>query len=64
MKIIRVDFENSFTTKLIFQDGNTGYEINVYSWEADTIEQAIKSMTWDQIKAFKNYSGTRTIKEE
>jgi hypothetical protein len=64
MKIIREDFENSFQTLLIFQDGNQSQEIHVYSWEADAIEQSIQAMSWTQITAFKDYKGIRTIKEQ
>ena len=64
MKIIREDKEKSFETKLIFQDGNEANEIMVYTWEADGIEEAISSMSWEQIKAYKNIDGIKTIKEE
>ena len=64
MKIIREDLENSFETKLIFQDGNESNEILVYTWEADGIEEAISSMSWEQIKAYKKVKGIKTIKEE
>ena len=64
MKIIREDKEKSFETKLIFQDGNEANEIMVYTWEADTIETAIKSMPWKKIKDYKKVKGIKTIKEE
>jgi hypothetical protein len=64
MKIIREDLEKSFDTLLIFQDGNEANEIHVYSWEADTIETALKTMSWKQIKDYKEVKGIKTIKEE
>jgi len=64
MKITREDFKDSFQTLLIFQDGNKAQEINVYSWEADQIEQALKSMSWESITALKDYTGKKVIKKE
>jgi hypothetical protein len=36
----------------------------VYTWEADTIETAIKSMPWKKIKDYKKVKGIKTIIEE
>jgi len=64
MKITREDFKDSFQTLLIFQDDNKAQEIHVYSWEADKIEQALKSMSWESITALKDYKGKKVIKKE
>ena len=64
MKIIREDKEKTFETKLIFQDGNEANEIMVYTWEAHTIETALKSMSWKKIKDYKKVKGIKTIKQE
>ena len=59
----REDFEGSFMTTLTFTDGNEGQEIQVYVWEANAIETALKSMSLAQVKALRDTTGKSIIKE-
>ena len=64
MEITRHDKQNSFQTLLKFKDGDHTNEIYVYVWEADKIELELKNLTWDIINAYKNKSGSKTIKKQ
>ena len=63
VKVEREDFEGSFATLLIFTDGNTSQEIEVYAWEADAIEASLKTLPLETVLGFYNKSGKTTIKE-
>ena len=63
VKVEREDFEGSFVTLLIFTDGNTSQEIEVYAWEADAIEASLKTLPLETVLGFYNKSGKTTIKE-
>ena len=63
VKIERIDYEDSFVTTLVFTNGNKGQEIQVYAWEADNIETALKSLPIAVIMGYYNKVGKTTIKE-
>ncbi len=63
VKVEREDFEESFMVTLIFTDGNKGQEIQVFAWEADSIEASLKTLPLAAVMAFYNKSGKKTIKE-
>lgn len=63
VKVEREDFEDSFVTILKFSNGNKGQEIQVYAWEADAIETALKGLSLAAVMAFYNKSGKKVIKE-
>ena len=63
VSVERVDKEESFITTLIFTNGNKGQEIQVYVWEADAIETALKTLSLQVVMALYNKSGKTTIKE-
>ena len=63
VKVEREDFDESFTTILRFIDGNKAQEIQVYAWEADNIETALKSLPLSVVMGFYNKSGKKVIKE-
>jgi len=63
VKVEREDFDESFVTILKFIDGNKAQEIQVYAWEADNIETALKSLPLSVVMGFYNKSGKKVIKE-
>ena len=63
VSVERIDKEDSFTTTLVFTNGNKGQEIEVYTWEADSIETALKSLSLQAVMALYNKTGKTTIKE-
>jgi len=63
VKVEREDFDESFTTILRFIDGNKAQEIQVYAWEADNIEAALKTLSLEVVMGFYNKSGKSIIKE-
>ena len=63
VKVERIDYEDSFITILKFTNGNKGQEIQVYAWEADKIESALKTLPLSVVMGYYNKVGTTTIKE-
>lgn len=63
VSVEREDFEESFVTILRFIDGNKAQEIQVYAWEADNIEAALKTLPLEVVLGFYNKVGKSTIKE-
>jgi hypothetical protein len=63
VKVERIDYEDSFITTLVFTDGNKGQEINVYAWEADSIEASLKTLPLAIVLGFYNKKGKKIIKE-
>jgi hypothetical protein len=63
VKIERIDYEDSFMTTLIFTNENKGQEIQVYAWEADGIETALKSMPLSVVMGYYNKVGKTIVKE-
>jgi len=63
VKVEREDFEESFMVTLKFTNGNQGQEIQVYAWEADSIEASLKTLPLAAVMGFYNKSGKKVIKE-
>lgn len=63
VKVERIDIEESFITILKFTNGNQGQEIQVYAWEADNIESALKTLSLSVVMGYYNKVGKTTIKE-
>jgi anthranilate/para-aminobenzoate synthase component II len=63
VKIERIDYEDSFMTTLVFTNGNKGQEIQVYTWEADNIETALKTLSLEVVMGYYNKVGKTLVKE-
>jgi hypothetical protein len=63
VKIERIDYEDSFMTTLVFTNGNKGQEISVYAWEADNIENALKTLPLSVVMEYYNKVGKTLVKE-
>ena len=63
VSVERIDFEKSFVTCLRFVDGNEAQEIQVYAWEADNIENALKNLPLATVMAMYNKEGKSVIKD-
>ena len=63
VKVERIDTKDSFTTTLVFTNGNLGQEISVYAWEADAIEAALKNMPLSIVQGFYDKTGKTVVKE-
>ena len=63
VKVERIDTKDSFITTLVFTNGNNGQEIQVYVWEADAIELALKSMPLSIVQGFYDKTGSTIVKE-
>ena len=63
VKIERIDYKDSFMTTLVFTNGNQGQEIQVYAWEADSIETALKTLSLEVVMGYYNKTGKKIVKE-
>jgi hypothetical protein len=63
VKITRIDHKESFMSTFIFEHGNKGQEIQVYKWEANAMETALKTMTSAQVLGLYNLEDKRVLAE-
>ena len=60
--ITRIDNKESFSTTFVFDDGESGSEINIPVTEADEYETKIKNASWSTLSTLFNLEGKTVIK--